>query len=344
MGFMSDNTAPVHPSVLAALTHEGASGGAAYGLDYQTEKLQQKLCSLFETEVTLFCVPTGTAANALALATLCPPYGAVICHSNAHINIDECGAPEFFTAGAKLIATGGEQAKMTCTELDKALHSVEKGFVHHVQPSVLSLSQTTELGGVYTIDEVRALASMAKANGLAVHMDGARFANAVAALDVAPAEMTWKAGVDVLSFGMTKNGAMAAEAVVFFNADKAKGFDYRQKRGGHLLSKSRLIAAQFNACLKDGLWLDNARTANRAAKKLVDAFNSFENAEPVFSNPQANEIFIAMPVAAIDALEQAGHSFYRWHELGNNVIRLVTNFATTDEEVEAFVADVRKIL
>ena len=265
MHFASDNTAGVPPAILEAIAKANDGFVLGYGRDDATARVRQQLSELFEREVAVFLVPTGTAANALALAHLSPPWGAVLCHAESHVITDECGAPEFFGGGLKLIGLGGEAGKVTPGILREALARGPWGGPHHVTASVLSLSQTTEAGTVYRVGEIHELSEIAHERGLAVHMDGARFANALVRMNVSPAEATWKVGVDVLSFGATKAGALAAEAVVFFDPARAARMDERRKRGGHLISKHRFVAAQFEAFLADGLWLKLARHANDKA-------------------------------------------------------------------------------
>ena len=268
MNFASDNAVGVAPEILAAIAAANAGGALAYGNDAVTRRVEQRFAELFEHEVAVFLVPTGTAANALAIAHLAPPWGAVLCHSEAHIATDECGAPEFFGGGIKLIGLSGEACKIAPATLKTLLAEGQWGGPHHVSPAVLSLSQATEAGTIYRPAEVRALAEVAHARGLAVHMDGARLVNALARLAVSPAQATWQAGVDVLSFGATKGGALAAEAVLFFEPARAAGMQERRKRAGHLVSKHRFVAAQMEAFLADDLWLRLARHANAMADRL----------------------------------------------------------------------------
>jgi len=267
MNFRSDNVTGVAPEILAALAAANAGSAAAYGEDAVTKRLAQRFAALFEHAVEVFPVATGTAANALALATLVPSWGVIYCHEAAHIQVDECGAPEFFAGGAKLLPLAGDDAKLRPEVVERAIGG--QGVVHHAQPAAISISEATEAGTLYRPEEIAALGALARRHGLALHMDGARFANAVAALGCSPAELSWRAGVDALSFGATKNGALAAEAVIFFDPAKVKGFAYRRKRGGHLLSKMRFLSAQLEAYLADDLWLANARHANAMAARLA---------------------------------------------------------------------------
>ena len=341
MDFSSDNAAGASPEIIAAIAAANHGTAAAYGADAVTARLAERFAALFEHEVAVFPVATGTAANALALAALTPPWGIVYCHEEAHVAVDECGAPEFFAAGAKLIPLAGEHAKIGPEAVARRL--TERGFVHHVQPAAISISQSSEAGTLYTPAEVAALGGFARRERLGLHMDGARFANAVAALGCAPADITWRAGVDALSFGATKNGALAAEAVIFFDPAKAADFGYRRKRGGHLLSKMRFVSAQLEAYLENGLWLANARHANAMAARLAAGLARLP--QPRLRHPtEANEVFVELPDAAIRALAADGCKFYRWGGADALCLRLVASFATTADEVDAFLAAVRNHL
>ncbi len=339
MNFASDNTAGVAPQIMAALARANEGFALGYGNDDVTRRVERKFCDLFERDVAVFLVPTGTGANALALAHVTPPWGAVLCHQNAHIAVDECGAPEFFGGGIKLVELPGDNGKLTADTLKARLgNKASWGPPHHVTPAAVSISQASEAGTIYRVAEIRALAELAHAHGATLHMDGARFGNALARLNVSAADMTWKAGVDVLSFGATKGGAMGAEAVIFFDPERADGMSARRKRGGALLSKHRFIAAQMEAFLDGDLWLRLARHANAMADRLGDglAQAGFTPVWPV----EANEVFAALPAALCDKLQAAGAMFYRWDAdaSGRVIVRLVTSFQTTAEEVERFVA------
>jgi threonine aldolase len=345
MNFASDNTAGIVPEVLTALAAANQGFASGYGNDALTRDVERRIAATFEHEAAVFLVPTGTAANALALAHLSPPWGAVVCHAESHVATDECGAPEFFGGGLKLIEVGGEAAKIAPATFEAVL-AAGRGAPHSVTPSVLSLTQATEAGTVYRPDEIRALATIAHAHGLAVHMDGARLGNALARLGVSPAEATWRAGVDALSFGATKGGALAAEAVVLFDRARAGGMESRRKRAGHLLSKHRFLAAQFDAYLRDDLWLTLARRANAAADALA-ARLAAAGLAPVWP-VEANEVFVALPQRIDARLKAAGAHYYPWetHSLPRDVaiapdsvlVRLVTSFATSDAEIERFAA------
>jgi threonine aldolase len=334
MNFCSDNVVGVSPEIMAALI--AASHGVAmpYGNDDCTQRLNSLFSELFETDVLVFPVATGTAANALALSLMTPPFGSIYCHHQSHIHSDECGAPEFFTGGAKLVTLPGEHGKMNAIDLATALAQAGAGVVHHVQPAAVSLSQATEAGTIYHINEVSQIAEVTHAHGLNLHMDGARFANAVVSLGCSPADITWRAGVDVLSFGATKNGAMAAEAIVFFNQKLAHTFQYRLKRSGHLFSKMQFLSVQLEAYIKNDLWLKNATHANTMAKQLTQLtmLPGVTLCHPV----EANEVFLQMPEQMIAGLLADGFKFYRWDGEDSTTVRLVTAFNTQQEDVTAF--------
>ncbi len=343
MDFSSDNAAGVPPELLAALAEANAGTAHSYGDDAWTKRLRVAFNELFEREVTVLPVFTGTAANSLALASVTPPWGAVLCHADAHINTDECGAPEHFTGGAKLLPVDGFGAKITVESLDEALTAVVDRGVHSVKPSALSLTQATELGTIYSVPELETLGRVAHYRKLRVHMDGARFANALASLKVSAASATWKVGVDLLSFGGTKNGAFGAEAIISFDEKLGEELELRRKRAGHLASKMRFISAQLLALLKDGLWLKLATTANARAARLSTGLAAAGFA-PAFPT-QANEVFAWLPVALVESLHAAGAHFYPWTGIaqdGQLLCPLVTSHATTDAEVDAFIALARR--
>jgi threonine aldolase len=346
MNFASDNAAGIAPEILDAIARANVGAALAYGRDPWTERVERRFAEIFERELAVFLVPTGTAANALALAHLAPPWGAVLCHEQAHIATDECGAPEFFGAGLKLIGLAGEAGKIAPATLLRALEGRAWGGPHHVRPAVLSLSQATEVGTIYRPQEIRQLADIAHAHGLAVHVDGARIGNALARINASPAQATWMAGVDVLSFGATKGGALAAEAVVFFDRAKASEMSERRKRAGHLVSKHRFLAAQMEAYLAEDLWLRLARHANAMADQLASGLTSTGLAPlwPV----EGNEVFVVLPQEVDVRLRAAGASYYPWMmpepangtalERDGTLVRLVTSFVTTAAEIERFVA------
>lgn len=342
MNFCSDNVTGICPEILAAIIAANEGEVMSYGEDDYTQRLQTLFSERFETPVTVFPMITGSAANALALAAIVPPYGAIYCHREAHINVDECGAPEFYTGGAKLVTLAGEHAKISATDLAAVLDRAGTGIVHHVQPAAVSITQATEAGTVYTPDEIAAIAAVAHAHQLPLHVDGARFANAVVHLGLSPADLTWRVGVDVLSLGATKNGAMTAEAVVFFKQELAQSFAFRRKRAGHLFSKMRFLSAQLEAYLTNDLWLKNAAHANMAAAKLEANLTGVSGVK--FCHPvQANELFISLPESVIEKLLAEGFKFYPWQsETGDSTIRLVTAFNTEDEAVNALIATIKR--
>ena len=339
--FTSDNASGIAPRLMEAIAQANAGTARAYGEDPWTEGLDPAFSDLFETPVRVFPVFTGSAANALSLAALTPPYGAVFCHEGAHIAVDECGAPEFYTGGAKLVTVSGHAGKVDPSALEAALAAMPKGVMHHNQPAALSLTQVTECGTLYTIAEVEALTKTATANGLRVHMDGARFANAVAALGCAPADLTWRAGVDVLSFGGTKNGAFAAEAVVFFDPALAEAHIYRQKRAGQVSSKARFISTQLLALLKDGYWLSLAAHANAMAARLAKGATAL-GCRLAYAR-EANEVFLEITRAQAKALYTDGHQFHPWTGGGDRTVcRFVASFSTTEDEVRLLLESLKR--
>ncbi len=340
--FCSDNVAGAAPEILQALVEANAGPAAAYGEDAITDRLESRFCEVFETDCKVFPVATGTAANVLCLAAMTPPFGAIYCHRDAHINVDECGAPELYTGGAKLVPLPGEDGRLTAGQLSEVLADSGAGVVHHVQPAAISLTQATEAGTVYRPADVAAIAEVARAHGLGLHMDGARFANALDFLAASPAEATWKAGVDALAFGATKNGCLCAEAVVVFKPELAATLGYRRKRGGHLFSKMRFLSAQLEAYLKDGLWLSLARHANAMAGTMATGLSTVPGAGLVHP-VEANEIFARLPRSLREGLHARGFEFYDWPAAGADAVRLVTAFDTRPEDVEAFLAAAREL-
>ncbi len=340
MNFRSDNEAPVAAPILSALAHANNGTAYAYGDDAVTANVKSMFCEVFEKEVAVFPLATGTAANALALAHLVPSYGAAFCHEEAHLYTDECGAPEMYTGGAKLLPLPGKHAKIDADTFRNALRASGHLGDHEAKISALSLSQSTEFGTVYTLSEVAALAELAHASGLGMHMDGARFANALVSIGCTPADMTWKAGVDLLSFGATKNGAMGAEALIVFDPDKAAELGRRRKRGGHLLSKMRYVSVQLEAYLTHDLWLTLARQANDMAKRLCQGLEATgtELLHPV----EANEVFVRMSDAMAGGLHDAGFEFHGWPGRPD-VYRLVTTFATERADVDRLVGTAREL-
>ena len=349
MNFASDNTAGVAPAILAAIARVNDGHVPSYGDDEVTARVKRRLADLFEHEVAVFLVPTGTAANALALAQFMPPWGAVLCHGESHIATDECGATEFYGGGVKLVTLPGVGCKIAPATLQAALERGPWGGPHHVSAAALSLSQATEAGTIYRASEIRQLAEIAHAQAVAVHVDGARFANALVRTNATPAELTWRAGVDVLSLGASKGGALAAEAVIFFDPARASGMPERRKRGGHLLSKHRFLAAQLDAYLADDLWLDLARHANRMADRLAQGLSA-AGIKPVWP-VEANEVFVPLSGDADRRLKGAGALYHPW-SVGSlpadlvippdtTLMRLVTSFSTTEAEVDQFVTIAR---
>jgi threonine aldolase len=341
MNFRSDNEVGAHPAIIEAVSRAFAAGPVhSYGADAWTQRVEQRLRDLFEKpDLVAFPVTTGTAANSLALACCTPPWGSIFCHPNSHIAEEETNAPEFFTSGARLFRVEGPSGKMDPRKLASALAQPVYGVVHYPQPSAVSVTQATECGTVYGPEEIAAIATSTHRHGLKLHMDGARFANALSFVGCSPAELSWKAGVDVLSFGATKNGAMAAEAVVFFDADLAREFGYRRKRGGHLLSKMRLLSAQLEAYLTDGLWLANARHANAMARRLVAGLTALKGTQLLYP-VDANEIFVVLPAHMHDALAAGGAQYHPWpsDRPGERAFRLVTAFDTNSADVDRFLS------
>lgn len=336
MNFASDNVRGVAAPVLRALV-EGMDGAApAYGADPVTGALEPLFADLFSCPVAVLPVATGGAANGLALSALSPPYGGIFCHEEAHIAVDECGAPEFFTGGAKLIPLPGADGKIDPAALKAAIDRTGHRGLHGVKPAVLSLTQLTECGTAYTAAEIGALSAIARSHGMAVHMDGARFANAVAGLATDPADLTWRAGVDMLSFGATKNGCLMAEAVVAFHPTPASRRDlaYRRKRAGQLVSKHRFLALQLHAYLDDGMWLDLARHANRQAARLAEGLSRLPGIDVLYP-VDGNEVFIDMASGLAETLAEKGIGMSRWPD---GTWRLVTAFDTDPAEVDRALA------
>jgi threonine aldolase len=345
MNFASDNIVGASAPVLQAIVQANAGAMAAYGNDEISRRVRERFNEIFEREVSVFFATTGTAANALALSSAVPPYGLCVCHREAHIIDDECGAPEFFMHGAKLAGLPGVGAKLKADDVAAYLNSLPKA-VKQMPPKALSISQVSEGGLVYSPDELAALGQVCRDHGLSFHMDGARFANALVALGCTPAEMTWKQGVDILSFGATKNGGLMAEAIVVFKPELAEALDYRSKRAGQIISKGRLIGAQFEGYFADDHWLANARHANRMAKLLSEGLLQLPSVRLAWPT-DANEVFPIIPQALNKALKEAGILYHPWTELSlpetervaeNEVlVRLVASWATQEE-------DVRKLL
>lgn len=333
MRFFSDNAAPVCPQVLQAIADANVLD-TAYDGDAWSKRLDGAFSDLFGTAVRALWVPSGTSANALALAALCPPHGSVLCHRDAHIQNDECGAPEFYTHGAKLMLVDGPGAKLSAQAVEATLATI-RDDVHQVQPHAISITNATEYGLVYTPDQVAAIGAVAKARGLGLHMDGARFANAVAHLGCDPAELTWRAGVDALSFGFVKNGGMSAEALVFFKPELADATLYRRKRAGLLLSKGRYLAAQILAMLEGDLWLANARAANAGARLLAEAAG-----ERLVHPVEANEVFLRVSPQEAAGLRALGFDFYDW---APGEVRLVTSWDQAEDAIRPLAEAIAKL-
>ncbi len=336
----SDNEVGAHPRIIEAVSRAFSAGSAkSYGADEWTARVEGRLRTLFDKpDLVAYPVGVGTAANVLALACCCPPWGSVFCHPSAHIAAEETNAAEFYS-GARLVRIDGPAGKIDPKKLAEALAQPVYGVVHFSQPSAVSITQATEHGTVYAPEEIAALATSAHRHGLKMHMDGARFANALSFVGCTPAELTWKAGIDVLSLGATKNGAMAAEIVIFFDAAIARDFEYRRKRGGHLLSKMRLISSQLDAYFTDSLWLDNARHANTMARRLVAGLTPLKGVQLLYP-VDANEIFVVLPAHVHDALQAAGAQYHPWpsDRPGERAFRLVTAFDTDPAAIDKFLA------
>lgn len=341
MNFISDNAYGAAPEMLAALAAANEGTASPYGDDRITAGLNAKFSAVFEREVYVYPVISGTAANALSLSAITPPYGAVLCHADAHIAVDECGAVEALSGGAKLVGLQSDTAKLTPRIVETALTHFSAP-PHSPKPSAISITQATEYGTVYGTDEVAALSEVAKRAKLKLHMDGARFANALAYLDCRPADITWRAGVDVLSFGATKNGALGAEAIVFFHASDAADFEYRRKKAGHLVSKMRFVSAQLEAYLANDHWLAWAKRANDLAQRMAKGLAEVPGAE--IAHPvEANALFVWIPDATIARLRKAGAQFYDWRPStnGRTMARLVMSFMTKEEDIARFLSVAR---
>jgi len=331
MNFRSDNESPVAPEILQAICAANQGAANAYGADPQSAQLESVFSELFECPLTVLPIVSGTAANAIALAQICPPYGAVFCHQEAHINVDECGAPEFYGGGLKLVALPGKHGKVAVADVLDGIEKLGYHGDHDPVPAALSLTQATEMGTLYSLAELRSLSEAAHAHGMAVHMDGARVANAVCALDCTPADITWRNGVDILSFGATKNGALGAEALVVFNDRYRENIARRGMKGGHLLSKMRYVSAQLLAYLEQGLWLRLASHANQCATTLAEQLLQWPDAK-LAAPVQCNEVFIDLPAAAAEAIRTRGARFHPWPGIPGRY-RFVTAWDTPREKL-----------
>lgn len=341
VNFRSDNETLVAPEIMAALAEANAGSAYAYGDDAVTARLKRRIAEIFETRVKVFPLVSGSAANALAVAQTTPPYGAVICHADSHLHTDECGAPEFYSGGAKLLTLAGAGAKLDAGVVAAKLANIGHAGDHASKPTLLSITQATEFGTVYQLDEIRELAQVAHDAGLRVHMDGARFANALVTLGCTPAEMTWRAGIDLVSFGATKNGAMMAEALLVFDKADAVELGRRRKQAGHLLSKMRFISAQLEAYLTDDLWLLLAGKANAQATRLSDGLKRVPGIEVIYP-VESNEIFVRMDAALAAGLREKDCEFHAWPGR-KDVYRLVTAHCTAASEVEEFLQIAQKL-
>ena len=333
--FASDNTAGLCPEALAALLEVSEGCCPSYGEDAYTTRAADMIREIFETDCDVYFVFNGTAANSLALASMCRSYHSVVCHETSHIETDECGAPEFFSNGTKILVASGPDGKLDCSGIEKMI--LRRSDIHYPKPRVISLTQPTELGCLYSDQEIRAIADLARFHGLRVHMDGARFANAAASLTIAPAELTWRAGIDAVCFGGIKPGISLSEAVVFFDRDLSNEFDYRCKQAGQLAAKMRFSSAPWAACLQNRVWLRNAENANRTARLLANHLRTvpgIEIARPV----EANAVFAVLSSEVHVRLERAG---WRYYQFIGGAARLMTSWHTSDQDVCAFVASAR---
>jgi threonine aldolase len=338
--YRSDNTGQAAPQLLEALIRANQGTALGYGGDAWTATLQQRFSDLFETAVRVFPVATGTAANALALASLGPSWGIVYCSEVAHINTAEANATGFFGGGMKLAPVGGSHGKIGVGPLAEALAAISPGQLHRGQPAAISVTQATDFGAVYALDEIRAIAEVARGRGLKLHMDGARFANAVARLGCSPAGLTWRAGIDIMSFGATKNGGALCDAIVVFSLDIADGLAVQLRRAGQVWSKMRFASAQLIAYVEDGLWLRMARASNAVAARIAGGLRA-RPAARLLAPVEANEIFLELPGTVMDALEADGFQFYRRTKA---LARFVCRFDTTEAEADALVAALRRHL
>jgi threonine aldolase len=336
--YRSDNTGRAAPEILDALVRANSGTALGYGGDEWTARLQERYSELFETKVRVFPVATGTAANALSLAAIAPSWGLVFCSALAHINTSETNAAGFFGGGLKLVPVTGRDGRVDADELARSLAAFPPGQTHRGQPAAVNLTQATDLGGVYRLDEVRAVAEIAKARGLKLHMDGARFANAVARLQCSPAELSWRSGIDILSFGATKNGGALCDAIVVFSPEIADSLAIQLRRAGQVWSKMRFASAQLMAYIENGLWLHLASQSNRAAARIAAGIEDIAGIKLV-APVEANELFVELPVGVMDLLETDGFQFYR---RSATLARFVCRFDVTDEEADALVASLKR--
>ena len=336
--FASDNVTSACPEVMDALIEANSGIAGSYGDDEWSSILKAKLSEVFETDLEVYLAVTGTASNALALSALAPVYGKIYCHELSHINTDECGAPELFTGGAKLNPMRSSNGRINASELSEIVRG--SGNVHVTQPSVVSITQSCETGTVYQLQDIREISEVAHELNMSVHMDGARFANALVSLNESPAEMTWKSGVDVLTLGGTKNGCLAAEAIIFFKPEMVGDFPFLHKRSGQLLSKMRFISSQLNAYVSDDVWIRNAKHANSMAKVLSEGLNHFSNIELAYPT-ESNEVFVHLPRVVIDYLNNSGYDVNE-EELDGKAVRFVTAWDTKLEEINNLLDKLRQ--
>jgi threonine aldolase len=344
MYFASDNCAGIHPAISAGLSAQGSGFTSAYGTSDLDREVELRFGEIFERDVAVFYVSTGTAANALALTLVAKPGGVVFAHREAHIVVTECGAPEFLSGQLRMASVDGPNGKMDVNQLRRQVEELANSDVHGGRPVAISVTQTTESGTVHSLAELDAIATVAKDFNIALHMDGARFANSLVSLGCSPAEMTWKRGVDMLSFGATKNGCWCAEAIVLFDPSKASELTYIHKRSAQLFSKSRFISAQLNAYFCNGLWLDIAQHSNSMAKKLAETIAGLDsNCARLTSMPQSSEVFAIINIQTITAIRAKGVIFCEWpaspdFEIANDeqLCRFVASFATSDEDISCF--------
>ncbi|HHO76118.1 MAG TPA: low specificity L-threonine aldolase [Deltaproteobacteria bacterium] len=336
--FASDNYSGICPEAWQAMNEANRGHALPYGEDEYTQKACDMLRDLFETDCDVYFSFNGTAANSLALASLCRSYHSIIGHTSAHVETDECGAPEFFSGGTKILLAGGKDGKIDIDEVERV--AGKRTDIHYPKPRVITITQATEFGTVYSVDEIQSIGETARRLGLKVHMDGARFANAAAALNVPPKEMTWKAGVDVLCFGGVKNGSAVGEAIIFFSRDLSFEFDYRCKQAGQLSSKMRFLSAPWIGMLAGDAWLKHARYANGCAKKLEERLRKIEGICVLFPC-QANSVFVDMPLEMSSSLREKGWHFYTF--IGDKGVRFMCSWDTADEDIDALVKDIEEL-
>lgn len=341
MNFKSDNIASIHPQIMQAIVDANKGNAGSYGHDEYTAELQKVLAKTFEHDLVYYFASTGTASNCLALSAICPPYGTILCSDSAHILTDESTAPGFFTGGARLMHKSISPSKIDPNLITETVNLAANLFPHAGKPACVSIAQSTELGQVYTLEELKTICDLAHQNGLKVHMDGARFANALVHLGCTPAEMTWKVGVDVLTFGATKNGGLLGELIIFFDKNLAQGFDYLHKRAGQLMSKTRFFAIQMLAYLKDDLWLKLTKNSNDMMQRLYQGLKDCEKCKPYYT-PAANELFVVISKENVDKLFAQGAEFYDW-DLSISLYRFVTSWQTTAEDVDNFIAAIKAL-